>query len=141
MPTALRTGAVLVFDGDCGFCTTSVTWLSDRFPGAFAIAPYQRVDLDSLGLTARECDEKVQWIGDVTAPVTTRAEGAAAVGRLLQAGGRVRGPSVSRSLGSTDLKRLHREWRRQAPGRLALHLDSVATPANVGSIQIGRAHV
>jgi tRNA (guanosine-2'-O-)-methyltransferase len=41
---------------------------------------------------------------------------------------------VSRSLGSTDLKRLHREWRRQAPGRLALLLDSVATPFNVGSI-------
>ncbi|MCB0972204.1 MAG: hypothetical protein KDA97_11920 [Acidimicrobiales bacterium] len=41
---------------------------------------------------------------------------------------------MSRNLGSTDLKRLHRTWRRQAPGRLALYLDSVATPANVGSI-------
>jgi tRNA (guanosine-2'-O-)-methyltransferase len=41
---------------------------------------------------------------------------------------------VTRNLGSTDLKRLHREWRRQAPGRIGLLLDSVATPANVGSI-------
>lgn len=41
---------------------------------------------------------------------------------------------MSRSLGSTELKRLHREWRRQAPGRVALLLDSVATPYNVGSI-------
>lgn len=41
---------------------------------------------------------------------------------------------MSRNLGSTDLKRLHREWRRQAPGRVALLLDSVATPYNVGSI-------
>lgn len=41
---------------------------------------------------------------------------------------------MKRSLNSTELKRLHREWRRQAPGRLALLLDSVATPANVGSI-------
>ncbi|NLD77727.1 MAG: RNA methyltransferase [Acidimicrobiales bacterium] len=41
---------------------------------------------------------------------------------------------MTRSLGSTDLKRLHREWRRQAPGRVGLLLDSVATPANVGSI-------
>jgi len=41
---------------------------------------------------------------------------------------------VSRNLGSTDLKRLHREWRRRAPGRIGLLLDSVATPANVGSI-------
>ena len=41
---------------------------------------------------------------------------------------------MTRSLGSTDLKRLHREWRRQAPGKVALLLDSVATPYNVGSI-------
>lgn len=41
---------------------------------------------------------------------------------------------MTRSLGSTDLKRLHREWRKQAPGRIGLLLDSVATPANVGSI-------
>lgn len=41
---------------------------------------------------------------------------------------------MTRSLGGTDLKRLHREWRRQAPGRVALLLDSVATPYNVGSI-------
>lgn len=41
---------------------------------------------------------------------------------------------MTRNLGSTDLKRLHREWRRQADGRIGLLLDSVATPANVGSI-------
>lgn len=41
---------------------------------------------------------------------------------------------MTRNLSSTDLKRLHREWRRQAPGRIGLLLDSVATPANVGSI-------
>lgn len=41
---------------------------------------------------------------------------------------------MSRSLGSTELKRLHREWRRQAPGKVGLLLDSVATPYNVGSI-------
>ncbi|MBX3313479.1 MAG: TrmH family RNA methyltransferase [Actinobacteria bacterium] len=41
---------------------------------------------------------------------------------------------MSRSLGSTDLKRLHREWRRRAEGRVAVLLDSVATPYNVGAI-------
>ncbi|MCU1350892.1 MAG: rRNA methyltransferase [Acidimicrobiales bacterium] len=39
-----------------------------------------------------------------------------------------------KSLGSTDLKRLHREWRRRTEGRVALLLDNVATPFNVGSI-------
>lgn len=41
---------------------------------------------------------------------------------------------MTTSYGSTDLKRLHRDWRRQAPGRVALLLDSVATPYNVGAI-------
>lgn len=41
---------------------------------------------------------------------------------------------MTRSLGSTELKRLHREWRRQAPAKVAVLLDSVATPYNVGSI-------
>jgi len=41
---------------------------------------------------------------------------------------------MSRNLGSTELKRLHRDWRRRTEGRLALLLDGVQTPYNVGSI-------
>lgn len=37
-------------------------------------------------------------------------------------------------LGSTDLKRLHREWRRRTPRRLALALEDVQSPFNVGAI-------
>ncbi|MEA3019570.1 MAG: hypothetical protein QOI47_1094 [Actinomycetota bacterium] len=39
-----------------------------------------------------------------------------------------------RNLGDTDLKRLHREWRHRTEGRVALLLDSVQTPYNVGAI-------
>jgi tRNA (guanosine-2'-O-)-methyltransferase len=39
-----------------------------------------------------------------------------------------------RNLSSTELKRLHRDWRRRTEGRLALLLDGVQTPYNVGSI-------
>jgi tRNA (guanosine-2'-O-)-methyltransferase len=39
-----------------------------------------------------------------------------------------------RQLRPTDVKRLNREWRRQTKGRLALLLDSVGQPFNVGSI-------
>lgn len=39
-----------------------------------------------------------------------------------------------RNLGDTELKRLHRQWRHRTHGRLALLLDSVQTPFNVGSI-------
>jgi tRNA G18 (ribose-2'-O)-methylase SpoU len=39
-----------------------------------------------------------------------------------------------RQLRATDVKRLNREWRRRTGGRLALLLDSVCQPFNVGSI-------
>lgn len=39
-----------------------------------------------------------------------------------------------RQLRPTDVKRLNRGWRRQANSRLALLLDSVGQPFNVGSI-------
>lgn len=39
-----------------------------------------------------------------------------------------------RTLDSTGLKRLHREWRRRPVPRLALGLDAVSGPFNVGAI-------
>jgi tRNA (guanosine-2'-O-)-methyltransferase len=39
-----------------------------------------------------------------------------------------------KQLGPTDLKRLHREWNRRGRSRLALLLDGVGSPYNVGSI-------
>lgn len=37
-------------------------------------------------------------------------------------------------LDGTGMKRLHREWRRRTDGRLALVLDGVGNPFNVGAI-------
>lgn len=39
-----------------------------------------------------------------------------------------------RPYGDTDLKRLHREWRRRTEGRVAVLLDGVQQPFNVGAI-------
>ena len=41
---------------------------------------------------------------------------------------------MTRNLTGTELKRLHRGWRRRTEARLALLLDGVQTPYNVGSI-------
>lgn len=51
-----------------------------------------------------------------------------------------------KNLDPTGLKRLHREWRRQTDQRIALILDSVQTPYNVGTIlrtsaALGVAHL
>ncbi|HKB30519.1 MAG TPA: TrmH family RNA methyltransferase [Streptosporangiaceae bacterium] len=43
-------------------------------------------------------------------------------------------PRAPRQLRPTDIKRLNRQWRRRTTGRLALLLDSVTQPFNVGSI-------
>lgn len=39
-----------------------------------------------------------------------------------------------KNLGDTDIKRLNREWRHKTEGRVALLLDSVQTPYNVGAL-------
>jgi tRNA (guanosine-2'-O-)-methyltransferase len=39
-----------------------------------------------------------------------------------------------RQLDGTGLKRLHRSWRDRTSGRVALALDGLGTPANVGAI-------
>lgn len=44
------------------------------------------------------------------------------------------GPAVARNLGGTELKRLHRDWRRRTDGKLGLLLDGVQNPFNVGAI-------
>ena len=44
------------------------------------------------------------------------------------------GTAPRRQLDGTGLKRLHRQWRARTNGRVALILDGLGTPANVGSI-------
>jgi predicted DCC family thiol-disulfide oxidoreductase YuxK len=74
----------LVFDGDCRFCTSSARWLQRRLPDEVSVVPWQRADLEALGVTADEARAAVQWVGPAG-----RASGAAAVGRALEAAGGV----------------------------------------------------
>jgi tRNA (guanosine-2'-O-)-methyltransferase len=39
-----------------------------------------------------------------------------------------------KQLGQTDLKRLHRDWAKRSTARIALLLDGVSSPFNVGAI-------
>jgi predicted DCC family thiol-disulfide oxidoreductase YuxK len=68
---------ILVFDGDCGFCTSSARflarWVARTGPAPAApparlsaeptIEPYQHLNLADLGLTADQCRAAVQWVG------------------------------------------------------------------------------
>jgi predicted DCC family thiol-disulfide oxidoreductase YuxK len=55
---------LLVFDGDCGFCTTSARfatrWVDRR--RRYAVAPWQQVDLAGLGLTEEDCIAAAQFV-------------------------------------------------------------------------------
>lgn len=71
--------STLVFDGDCGFCTTSARWLERRLPHPPSVVAWQLVDLDRLGLSEQDCARAVQWVGTDG----VRASGSRAIGRLL----------------------------------------------------------
>lgn len=49
--TKLTRSGLLVFDGDCAFCTTWVNRLQAALPRFPPTTPYQWADLDALGLT------------------------------------------------------------------------------------------
>lgn len=56
-----RARPVLVYDGDCAFCTTSARILKRIGPDAEIVA-WQLTDLDALGITEAEAAEAVQWV-------------------------------------------------------------------------------
>ncbi len=53
---------MLVFDGDCAFCTSSARVLERIGPTAGIVA-WQEADLEALGITAEQATEAVQWVG------------------------------------------------------------------------------
>lgn len=57
---------LLIFDGDCGFCTTAVRWAAHRFRRSVEVVPWQRLDLEAFGLEQRDVDLYAWWIEPVT---------------------------------------------------------------------------
>ncbi|MDP3208947.1 MAG: hypothetical protein Q8M65_07345, partial [Rhodoglobus sp.] len=42
---------LLIFDGDCAFCTSAVAWLERSLPVFPRTSPWQWLELDDYGLT------------------------------------------------------------------------------------------
>jgi predicted DCC family thiol-disulfide oxidoreductase YuxK len=61
MELSARDRPVLVFDGDCAFCTNCANFLKRIGPNA-EIVPWQFADLADLGVTAEQATEAVQWV-------------------------------------------------------------------------------
>ena len=61
MPVSHRERPILVYDGDCGFCTSCARVLERIGPSAEIVA-WQLTDLAELGITEEQAAAAVQWI-------------------------------------------------------------------------------
>lgn len=52
---------ILIYDADCGFCTSSARWYASVAGDSARIAPWQSLDLAALGLTEATASTAVQW--------------------------------------------------------------------------------
>jgi predicted DCC family thiol-disulfide oxidoreductase YuxK len=78
-----REQPVLVYDGDCAFCTKCAHAVERIGPQA-EIVPWQFADLDDLGITEAQATEAVRWV-EVDGTVRSGHEAIAA--SLIAAGG------------------------------------------------------
>lgn len=63
----VRDRPLLVFDGDCAFCTSAAGWLGDRLAGDpvtdAELAPWQFTDLAAIGTSPERARREVLWLG------------------------------------------------------------------------------
>jgi len=55
----------LIYDGDCGFCTTSARWIEQRWTRPAHVVPSQQFtddDLRAIGITRADVDAAVWWL-------------------------------------------------------------------------------
>jgi predicted DCC family thiol-disulfide oxidoreductase YuxK len=78
--------ALLIYDGDCGFCTTVARDIEQHWNGAAGIRAWQEIGaagLAAMGLTVEDVSTKVWWVD----PTGTRLGGHRAVAQALIAAG------------------------------------------------------
>ncbi|MFJ9852876.1 thiol-disulfide oxidoreductase DCC family protein [Streptomyces sp. NPDC101150] len=75
----MRKQAVLVYDGDCAFCTSAVRFAERRLHPRCEATPWQFADLEKLGVSQRRAEHEVLWV----TPTGSVHGGAQAVAKLL----------------------------------------------------------
>ncbi|PKW05401.1 Predicted thiol-disulfide oxidoreductase YuxK, DCC family [Streptomyces sp. 1222.5] len=79
----MRTQPVLVYDGDCGFCTASVAFARKWIKPRCEITAQQAAPLEALGVTRQRAEYEALWV----TPEGTVHGGAQAVAGLLSSAG------------------------------------------------------
>lgn len=80
----MLTRPVLVYDGDCAFCTSAVHFTERRIRPRCDAVPWQFSDLDALGTTQERAEHEILWI----TPNGAAYGGIRAVAKLLLSAGR-----------------------------------------------------
>jgi predicted DCC family thiol-disulfide oxidoreductase YuxK len=75
---------VLVYDGDCAFCTTSVKVVERHIRPRCEVTPWQFADLDSLGITRERAEYELLWV----TPTGVVYGGTQAISKLLMNAGK-----------------------------------------------------
>ncbi|WP_203602366.1 MULTISPECIES: thiol-disulfide oxidoreductase DCC family protein [Streptomyces] len=79
----VRPVPTLLFDGDCGFCTTAVRWIERNVSPRCESVAWQRADLRGIGVTRQRAQREALWV----TPAGTVYGGADAVSKLLLSAG------------------------------------------------------
>ncbi|MFL6240769.1 MAG: thiol-disulfide oxidoreductase DCC family protein [Actinomycetes bacterium] len=61
MADRVARAGTLLFDGDCGFCT-SAAGAAARIAPHVTVLPWQRADLDAFGVRPEAAAEELQWV-------------------------------------------------------------------------------
>lgn len=119
------TEPILIFDGECGFCTSAAHYVGSRWAGTARAVAYQQLGSDGLaklGLTTEQASRAAWWID----PGGRAHRGHLAVAGALRAAGgwhRVLGLAISvPPLGwvAALVYQLVARWRGHLPGRRAI---------------------
>jgi len=120
-PTTAETKSValglLIFDGDCGFCTSAARKFGDFAGESAQVMPWQSLKLDDYGLTEADCTTAAYWVQD-----GVNYRGADAFAQGLRVCGQP-WPLVGRALGTPPISWLARgvypviaKYRHKLPG-------------------------
>jgi predicted DCC family thiol-disulfide oxidoreductase YuxK len=115
------TTPILIYDGECSFCSTNARWIAARWPGPEQAIAWQQLTVDQLeqfGLTADQLRRAAWWIDSSRRP----SRGHLAIAHALEAAhgwpsvaGRVLLAPPFRWLAAAAYPLVAR-WRHRLPG-------------------------
>lgn len=61
MPSSTAEG-LLIYDGDCGFCTATAGWIERRLPDGAQVSPWQALNIADFDLTEDDVSTAAYWV-------------------------------------------------------------------------------